>query len=370
MLSILVTAHELKAVVPALYLGASQLPFATAALGIGAASWVLPAKCFRSMDNFLYAAYKRTCLFIFENLSGVTINFYGDIDELRKKKETALVICNHQSDVDWAIIDMLALRQSPEGGENLVRFMVKHAISFVPLFGWYVYQHGYIYVRRFGKYRKEPVERQLNYLGSMGEPFWLALFPEGTRFTKKRPDAIKKSDEICERIGVPKLNNVLVPRPGAFFNAFEGLMKNGALEAVYDVTIGYGQTRQEGRHGRAPNMFEFVCGNPTYQNVHVHVRRFTSSEIPADAEHQKQWLVQRYQEKDKMLDEYYSKGQLPDLREANVPRISLYRSLIPAFAFGAALVAPIYSERAREVYIATIATSPFLIAWLNLRGCI
>ncbi|KAK0427606.1 hypothetical protein QR680_010320 [Steinernema hermaphroditum] len=370
MLTILVAAHDLRVTVPAFYLAGSQLPFATAALGIGAASWVLPAKCFRVLDNMLYTMYKRTCLFIFENLSGVTINYYGDIDEIRMKKESALLIGNHQSDVDWVLIDGLAARQSPEGGEHMVRFMLKDAIHFVPLFGWYIYQHGYVYVRRFGKYRKEPVERQLNYLASIGEPFWLSIFPEGTRFSKKRPDTIKKSEEICEKIGVPKMNNVLVPRAGGFSNALDGLTKAGALDAVYDVTIAYGQTRQEGRHGRAPNMFEFVCGNPKYQNIHIHVRRFAPSEIPNDIEERKKWLMDRFQEKDKMLDDFYSQGQLPDLRESDAPRISLCRSLLPALTFGAALVAPFFSERVRTAYVATIATSPLLIGWLHIRGCV
>ncbi|KAK0427608.1 hypothetical protein QR680_010322 [Steinernema hermaphroditum] len=370
MLSVIVAAHELKAVIPTLYLAGSQLPFATVSLGIGAISWVLPARCFRALDNFLYKTYMRTCLFIFENLSGVTINFYGDIENLRLKKESAIIISNHQSDVDWAVSQMLASRQSPEGGEHMFRVMVKNAIHFVPLFGWYIYQHGYIYVRRFGKYKKGPVERQLHYLSTMGEPFWLLIFPEGTRFTKKRPDAIEKSEEICEKIGVPKMNNVLVPRAGGFSNALDGLTKAGALDAVYDVTIAYGQTRQEGRHGRAPNMFEFVCGNPKYQNIHIHVRRFAPSEIPNDIEERKKWLMDRFQEKDKMLDDFYSQGQLPDLRESDAPRISLSRSLLPALAFGAALVAPFFSERVRTAYVATIATSPLLIGWLHIRGCV
>ncbi|TKR59516.1 hypothetical protein L596_029176 [Steinernema carpocapsae] len=370
MLSAIAAVHELKATIPGLYLGCSQLPFATAALGIGAVSWVLPAKCFRILDNFLYKTYMRTCLFVFENVSGVEISLYGDIGELRKRQESVLVVSNHQSDVDWVVTVMLAARQSPEGGEQMFRVMVKNAIHFVPLFGWYIYQHGCIYVRRFGKFKREPVERQLHYLSNMGEPYWLLIFPEGTRFTKKRPDAIAKSSNICNKVGIPEFKNVLIPKAGGFSLALDGLTNDGNLDAIYDVTIGYGQTRQEGRHGRPPNMFEFVCGNPQFQNIHVHVRRFAVSEIPSDPEERKKWLTERYQEKDRMLDDFYAKGTMDDLYEKNAPRTSLSRTLLPAMVFGAALVAPIYSEYVRKAYCYTIASSPLLIVWLHLRGCV
>ncbi|KAI1716910.1 acyltransferase domain-containing protein [Ditylenchus destructor] len=63
------------------------------------------------------------------------INFYGDVNDLLSKKESAVVISNHQSDVDWAAILMLAARQSPSGHESGLVFTMKDTIRFFPLFG-------------------------------------------------------------------------------------------------------------------------------------------------------------------------------------------------------------------------------------------
>ncbi|PIO60773.1 hypothetical protein TELCIR_17721 [Teladorsagia circumcincta] len=68
------------------------------------------------------------------------MKLYGDVKELMREPECALVLSNHQSDVDWAVAVMLAARQGPHGNEAGYRVMVKHVIHFVPLFGWYVFQ--------------------------------------------------------------------------------------------------------------------------------------------------------------------------------------------------------------------------------------
>ncbi|VDL67896.1 unnamed protein product [Nippostrongylus brasiliensis] len=123
---------------------------------------------------------------------------------------------------------MLAFRQGIDGSEAGFRVMVKH--------------HGYIYVRRFGEFLSAPVLKQLAWLDSLDEKFWLLVFPEGTRYSVKRPENIELSREFCRRKGIPELKNVLCPRAGGIFMALERLE---TLDAVYDVTIGYGQTSKE-----------------------------------------------------------------------------------------------------------------------------
>ncbi|VDL67520.1 unnamed protein product [Nippostrongylus brasiliensis] len=137
--------------------------------------------------------------------------------------------------VDWAVLVMLAFRQGIDGSEAGFRVMVKHVIHYVPLFGWYIFQHGYIYVRRFGEFLSAPVLKQLAWLDSLDEKFWLLVFPEGTSFLIEENDAC-----LCFQ-GIPELKNVLCPRAGGIFMALERLE---TLDAVYDVTIGYGQTRR------------------------------------------------------------------------------------------------------------------------------
>ena len=126
--------------IPTSLLSASMVPFATVSLSLGTLSWVTPKRLWKYLDNKLYSAYMRLTLFVFEGVSEVEINLYGDIEELKSKKEAVIVISNHQSNVDWAVINMIAARQSPNGFEYGLRFVVKSAIHFVPMFGWYIFQ--------------------------------------------------------------------------------------------------------------------------------------------------------------------------------------------------------------------------------------
>ncbi|WKX91597.1 hypothetical protein Q1695_009990 [Nippostrongylus brasiliensis] len=365
-LSTLMLADKIKAAVPCSLLSFSMVPFATVSLGIGAASWFVPRKTTQALDNTLYRAYMRLCLFVFENLSGVQVKLYGDVRQLMENEESVLVLSNHQSDVDWAVLVMLAFRQGIDGSEAGFRVMVKHVIHYVPLFGWYIFQHGYIYVRRFGEFLSAPVLKQLAWLDSLDEKFWLLVFPEGTRYSVKRPENIELSREFCRRKGIPELKNVLCPRAGGIFMALERLE---TLDAVYDVTIGYGQTRLPNRRGLAPNMFEFCCGGEAGRTLSVHVKRYPAGQLPKTRKELQEWAVKAYEEKDKLMDQFYETGEFPDPVSLYEPSASIRQTLPPTLFFAAALVAPFYIPAVRKAYFWTVASSPFLILWLEARKC-
>ncbi|KAL6731499.1 hypothetical protein Aduo_002359 [Ancylostoma duodenale] len=366
-ISVLAAADQIRAAVPCSLLSFSMLPFATISLGIGAVSWVVPRKTTQFLDNTLYRAYMRLCLFVFENLSGVQLKLYGDVEQLRQKPESALVLANHQSDVDWAVIVMLAQRQGAEGNDAGFRVMVKHVIHYVPLFGWYIFQHGYIYVRRFGEFLSAPVLKQLAWLDTIDEKFWLLVFPEGTRYSLKKKENILVSQEFCRRKGIPEFKNVLSPRAGGAFMALENLE---SLDAVYDVTIAYGQTRLPNCRGLAPNMFEFCCGSPAAKTLSVHVKRYPAEQLHKNSRKELQdWIIQAYYEKDRLLDEFHKTGEFPDPVSVNEPAVSLFRTLPPTLFFAAALVAPFYSPTVRSAYFYTMASFPLLILWLEVKKC-
>ncbi|PAV57597.1 hypothetical protein WR25_03444 [Diploscapter pachys] len=263
---------------------------------------------------------------------------------------------------------MLAARQNNEQG---FRVMVKHAIHYTPLFGWYIFQHGYIYVRRFGDFVQTPVLRQLRWLNSLDDPYWLLIFPEGTRYIKKKAKLIESSQEFCRKNNLRPLENVLSPRVGGIQLAVEHL---NSLDAIYDVTIAYGQERLPNRRGLAPGMFEFVCGPFEGREVHVHVKRYDIKEIPRDKDGLRNWIRQVYDEKDKLLDNFYTTGSYTEKVEEEGKSseysvensVSIYRTLPPTLAFSAALIAPIFSQTARKAYLITIASFPLLICWLHV----
>ena len=82
---------------------------------------------------------------------------------------------------------------------------------------------------------------QFKNLRNLNEPFWLHVFPEGTRFSAKKRDLIEASQEHAKLMGLQVPQHTLVPRVGAFALARNEL--KDTVTHVYDVTIAYDQTR-------------------------------------------------------------------------------------------------------------------------------
>jgi lysophosphatidiate acyltransferase len=59
---------------------------------------------------------------------------YGDYEEIFRKKESAILISNHQSTADWLVSNMLAIRQ---GSLGHIRFIMKNGLKYFPIFGLY-----------------------------------------------------------------------------------------------------------------------------------------------------------------------------------------------------------------------------------------
>lgn len=90
---------------------------------------------------------------------------------------------------------------------------------------------------------------------SLGLPVWLVIFPEGTRYNSiQNQNVIDKSKEFAIRKGLSPLEHVLYPRAGATIAAIKSLKDQ--FDAVYDVTLIYGQTFDSERNLRlsSPSM--------------------------------------------------------------------------------------------------------------------
>lgn len=97
-LSVLICAYENRAWIPAISLASQWIPYATISLVNGALYWVIPHKAYLWLDNRIYELFMQSCSFVFENANAAKINLYGDVNELRTRSDSAVVISNHQSD--------------------------------------------------------------------------------------------------------------------------------------------------------------------------------------------------------------------------------------------------------------------------------
>jgi lysophosphatidate acyltransferase len=99
---------------------------------------------------------------------------------------------------------------------------MKEGLKFLPFIGFYLGQHGCVYVKR-------GVEKEINSNSKTSKvrqnlckikdwrskydiPTWLVVYPEGTRFEPKSPAKIKKSEDFAKE---SKLTPLKVSSPDA-----------------------------------------------------------------------------------------------------------------------------------------------------------
>lgn len=100
---------------------------------------------------------------------------------------------------------------------------------------------------------------------------------------------------------LPDLTSVLTPRIKGF--ALLRSCMEGGHAVVYDVTIAYTRKGQRDRPS-APSLADIVTRR--YGDVHVYVQRFPLESLPQDSSRLAHWLIGRYKEKDRLLQNFYN----------------------------------------------------------------
>ncbi|KAF8928187.1 hypothetical protein BGZ47_001766 [Haplosporangium gracile] len=152
---------------------------------------------------------------------------------------------------------------------------------------------------------KRAIEENLGRV-SVKDPLWLVVFPEGTvvsRGTRKRSNA------FAEKAGLADHRHVLLPRTSGLFVCINKL--RGSVEYLYDATVGYSGIA----YGEIPQELYPLPGLYLNQaqpkDINMHLRRFAIKEIPETEPEFVEWVRQRWQEKDELMEEFYTSGKFP-----------------------------------------------------------
>ncbi|KHJ47321.1 Acyltransferase [Trichuris suis] len=346
----------LKPFIIAGVVGCTSVPFFCAAIGWRIlASFSVSERTRVMVDDMMYSIYQRFLLLFFENVSGVELILYSAAET--DANEKALYICNHQSSFDWAVFDMLAIRQNRLGS---LRYILKDSLQYLPLYGWYFFAHGGVYVRRGSSFNQSIAIRQLQYLRSLDVPethhafaqFFqtsLVLFPEGTRFHPSKRQDIAKSRQLAIEADVMPPQKTLLPR----FRGMHLMVENlgDAFDAVYDVTIVYECVGQQGEERLlAPGLFEVVCGSAFYK-IHVHVDRIPMYLVPRNERSLKRWLYGRFAVKDNAIRNFLDNGAPFAERSVVCKPIVLMETLPSALLLSAATVALLCTSKGRRFFV-------------------
>jgi len=248
---------------------------------------------FRRINRWCANSWWGMCVDGAERLNGTRTLISGDDLPMR---EDALLIANHQQMPDIPAIMKLAKTKDRLGD---LKFFVKKQLKWAPGVGWGMQFLDCPFIDREWSSDREHITRTFAKLVDNRVPMWLVSFVEGTRATRPK---IEASSEFARSRGLAETSHVQVPRTKGFTASVQGLREH--ITAVYDLTIGY----EEG----VPTLWQYVKG--LVDRIHVHVRRFPIEELPETDDGLRQWLLDRFFEKDVLLEQFYESGKFPNTR--------------------------------------------------------
>lgn len=253
------------------------------------------SSAFRAVNRWCADTWWGWCVSVAEKANRTVISFSGtDV----RPRENVLLIANHQQMPDITAIMKFARTKERLGD---LKFFVKKQLKWVPGLGWGMQFLDCIYIDRDWASDRTNIEQTFSKVVNNQIPIYLVSFVEGTRLTMAK---LESARAYARKHGLREPRNTLVPRTKGFAASVEGLRNH--ITAVYDLTIGY--------EVGVPNLWQYIKG--LVEKVHVHVRRFDIESLPESAEGRRQWLMERWKEKDDLLDHFYATGSFPDQARA------------------------------------------------------
>jgi 1-acyl-sn-glycerol-3-phosphate acyltransferase len=216
-------------------------------------------------------------------ISGVTYEIHSTTPI--PPKENIILLGNHQAATDIPAVFALAVAKGRLGD---LKWFVKHEIKYFPLMGAAMMFLGCLFVKRSWEKDRARIEQTFHTLTSSTVPFWITMFPEGTRL---KPSKQEKSFAMARRYGVEPFRHVLFPATKGFIAATSSLRPR--LDAVYDATIFYPQG--------VPTLWDYLRG--FVKKIDIYVERYPIASLPEDQAELAKWLVERFEVKEKLLAE-------------------------------------------------------------------
>ena len=224
----------------------------------------------------------------FLTIAGAKVNIVGD-DII--EKENAIILANHMAWSDIPVLFRLALIGKRLGH---MKWFVKDQLKYVPGMGFAMMFLNTLFLKRSWEKDKTHICSKMAFFTNHNIPVWLMIFPEGTRFKKEK---LTLSHKLSKREGRPELNRLLFPRTKGFLSSVQGLTNH--CTAIYDFTIVY-------ENGKVPLFVDLFLGR--LKKVTVNVKRFDMQTIPKESKLLKQWLIDRFYEKEQLINLLLQQG--------------------------------------------------------------
>ncbi|XP_023752966.1 1-acyl-sn-glycerol-3-phosphate acyltransferase 2 [Lactuca sativa] len=260
---------------------------------------------FRRINRMVAELLWLELVWIVDWWAGVKVCLYTDPETLEMMgKEHALVIANHKSDIDWLIGWVFAQRSGCLGSTLAV---MKKSSKYLPVIGWSMWFSEYLFLERSWAKDETTLKLGLERLKDYPQPFWLALFVEGTRFTQAK---LLAAQEYASSLGLPVPRNVLIPRTKGFVTSVSQM--RSFVPAIIDMTVALPKDTTP------PTMLRLFKGQSSV--IHVKVKRHSMKDLPESDEAVAQWCKDIFVVKDDVLDKHRELNTFPDSELVDIGR--------------------------------------------------
>lgn len=214
--------------------------------------------------------------------------------------ESAILLLNHQSVFDYAVIAGLA---DMCGMQSNYYFFQRQICTQLPTFRllWKHIQ---------GKRGSPPAGRKIDSVfadfaaGIQTGPQWLVVFPEIEEFS---PTLQRIHQNACYDAGAPVLRHLLYPSLDTVSLAV-GYMRRCQTKAIYNITIHYQQADQDSNVTK-PSFERFLATRQRIRVI-VDVERIPLNKASKSTRRFERWLEKQWYKKDKKIEKLFLGGKL------------------------------------------------------------
>jgi len=250
---------------------------------------------YRRMAGFLNWTINAQLMCLGTHYSGSVMNIYADPGVMKEiGNHHGIFLMNHHYEIDWLFAWIVA-----DGYGCLAngKVIAKKMLKYVPTIGISWALNDMIFLDRNWEKDKQNLTDSMEVLASYKDPFWLLLFPEGTRLSQ---DKLEKGQAFSKERNLPVLKHQLYPRTKGFARIMEKL-DTSKVKHVYDITIMFNTKK-----GAWPTITNLLMGRPMVSDCYI--RRYDTTDIPSDPEAASEFLINACVEKDALIESYKESG--------------------------------------------------------------